>query len=145
MFHIKYIENNLVLNNEKECFAYYEMLPYNYSFLSVEQKNQIHDEFRQLVAANKTGRLHFLMIAAESSITERQERSKRCVRSRHKKAAEYFIDKQTEVLVKDTLQSAGEDGINVQQKSGSQIDYRFFLGIKLVSVNEEMSMKRIHQ
>ena len=25
-----------------------------------------------------------------------------------------------------------EDGINVQQKSGSQIDYRFFLGIKLV-------------
>lgn len=145
MFPIKYIENNLVLNNEKECFAYYEMLPYNYSFLSVEQKNQIHDEFRQLVAANKTGRLHFLMIAAESSIAERQERSKRCVKGRHKKAAEYFIDKQTEVLVKDTSQSAVEDGINVQQKNGSQIDYRFFLGIKLVSVNEEMSMKRIRQ
>lgn len=57
------------------------------------------------------------MIAAESSIAERQERSKRCVKGRHKKAAEYFIDKQTEVLVKDTSQSAVEDGINVQQKA----------------------------
>ena len=56
---IKYIENNLVLNNDKECFAYYEMIPYNYSFLSADQKNQIHDEFRQLVAANKNGRMHF--------------------------------------------------------------------------------------
>ena len=56
---IKYIENNLVLNNDKECFAYYEMIPYNYSFLSADQKNQIHDEFRQLIAANKNGRMHF--------------------------------------------------------------------------------------
>jgi len=78
---IKYIENNLVLNNDKECFAYYEMIPYNYSFLSADQKNQIHDEFRQLVAANKNGRMHFLMIAAETSIRERQERSKQCWRA----------------------------------------------------------------
>ena len=75
VFPIKYIENNLVLNHERECFAYYEMIPYNYSFLSEEQKDAIHDEFTQLVAANKSGRLHFLMIAAESSIRERQESS----------------------------------------------------------------------
>ena len=31
---IKYIENNLVFNHDGECFAYYELLPYNYSFLS---------------------------------------------------------------------------------------------------------------
>ena len=53
---IKYIENNLVLNNDKECFAYYEMIPYNYSFLSADQKNQIHDEFRQLRQASESGR-----------------------------------------------------------------------------------------
>ena len=35
---IKYIENNLVFNHDGECFAYYELLPYNYSFLSPEQK-----------------------------------------------------------------------------------------------------------
>ena len=27
---IKYIENNLVLNNYKECFSYYEINTYNY-------------------------------------------------------------------------------------------------------------------
>ena len=36
---IKYIENNLVFNHDGECFAYYELLPYNYSFLSPEQKD----------------------------------------------------------------------------------------------------------
>lgn len=58
MFPIKYIENNLVLNNEKECFAYYEMLPYNYSFCLLSRKIRFMTS-SQLVAANKTGRLHF--------------------------------------------------------------------------------------
>ena len=33
---IKYIENNLVWNKDGECYAYYELVPYNYSFLSPE-------------------------------------------------------------------------------------------------------------
>ena len=53
---IKYIENNLVFNHDGECFAYYELLPYNYSFLSPEQKYQVHDSFRQLIARTGTGR-----------------------------------------------------------------------------------------
>ena len=40
---IKYIENNLVWNKDRECYAYYELVPYNYSFLSPEQKIQVHD------------------------------------------------------------------------------------------------------
>ncbi len=47
---IKYIENNLVWNKDGECYAYYELVPYNYSFLSPEQKVQVHDSFRQLIA-----------------------------------------------------------------------------------------------
>ena len=53
---IKYIENNLVFNHDGECFAYYELLPYNYSFLSPEQKYQVHDSFRQLIARTGTER-----------------------------------------------------------------------------------------
>ena len=41
---IKYIENNLVFNHDGECFAYYELLPYNYSFLSPEQKYQVRKQ-----------------------------------------------------------------------------------------------------
>ena len=33
MFPIKYIDNNLVWNKDNEVFAYYELIPYNYSFL----------------------------------------------------------------------------------------------------------------
>ena len=42
---IKYIENNLVFNHDGGAIAYYELLPYNYSFLSPEQKYQVHDSF----------------------------------------------------------------------------------------------------
>ena len=43
MFPIKYIENNLVFNHDGECFAYYELTPYNYSFLSPEEKYMVID------------------------------------------------------------------------------------------------------
>ena len=44
MFPIKYIDNNLVWNKDNEVFAYYELIPYNYSFLSAEQKFIVHME-----------------------------------------------------------------------------------------------------
>ncbi|BDP61634.1 hypothetical protein EfmJHP38_25720 [Enterococcus faecium] len=65
---IKYIENNLVWNKDGECYAYYELVPYNYSFLSPEQKIQVHDSFRQLIAQNRDGKIHALQISTESSI-----------------------------------------------------------------------------
>ncbi len=74
---IKYIENNLVWNKDGECYAYYELVPYNYSFLSPEQKIQVHDSFRQLIAQNRDGKIHALQISTESSIRSAQERSKK--------------------------------------------------------------------
>ena len=55
MFPIKYIDNNLVWNKDNEVFAYYELIPYNYSFLSAEQKFIVHDSFRQLIAQSREG------------------------------------------------------------------------------------------
>lgn len=75
-FNIKYIENNLVFNHDSECFAYYELIPYNYSFLSLDEKYQVHDNFRQLVAQSRDGKIHALQLATESSIRATQERSK---------------------------------------------------------------------
>ena len=68
MFPIKYIDNNLVWNKDNEVFAYYELIPYNYSFLSAEQKFIVHDSFRQLIAQSREGKIHALQIATESSI-----------------------------------------------------------------------------
>lgn len=129
MYPIKYIENNLIWNHENECFAYYELMPYNYSFLSPEQKFQVHDSFRQLVAQNREGKIHALQIATESSIRAAQERSKQTVSGRLRDAALQKIDEQTEALV-------GMIGDN-------QIDYRFFLGFKLMTNGQELNLKNI--
>lgn len=128
---IKYIENNLVFNQEGECFAYYELIPYNYSFLSPEQKYQVHDNFRQLIAQNRDGKIHALQIASESSIRATQERSKKEVKGKLREIAFQKIDEQTEALV-------GMLGDN-------QIDYRFFIGFKLLLNEQEVSIKNIKE
>ena len=96
---IKYMENNLVFNHDGECFAYYELLPYNYSFLSEDEKMQVHDHFRQLIAQNQDGKIHALQISMDSSIRAVQERSKELVTGRLREVAYERIDHQTEALV----------------------------------------------
>lgn len=126
---IKYIENNLVFNNDGECFAYYELIPFNYSFLSPEEKYKVQDNFRQLVAQYREGKIHALQLSAESSIKEVQNRSKETVKGKLKEAAIQHIDGQTEALI-DLI---GEH----------QVDYRFFIGFKLILNDQEVSMKNI--
>ena len=121
---IKYIENNLVWNHDGECFAYYELIPYNYSFLSVEQKEAVHDAFRQLIAQNRDGKIHALQISTESSIRAAQERSKAYASGNLREAALRRIDGQTEALAS----MIGEN----------QVDYRFYIGFKLL-LNEQDS------
>ena len=126
---IKYIENNLVWNTDGECFAYYELIPFNYSFLSLEQKDAVHDAFRQLIAQNRDGKIHALQISTESSIRAAQERSKKSVTGRLKEIAYAEIDEQTENLVA----ALGD----------TQVDYRFFIGFKLVVTDKELSVREM--
>ena len=128
---IKYIENNLVWNHDGECFAYYELIPYNYSFLSVEQKEAVHDAFRQLIAQNRDGKIHALQISTESSIRAAQERSKQEVTGKLKDVACAKIDAQTEALIS----MIGEN----------QVDYRFFIGFKLLVNEQEVTMKQFRR
>lgn len=129
MFPIKYIDNNLVWNKDNEVFAYYELIPYNYSFLSAEQKFIVHDSFRQLIAQSREGKIHALQIATESSIRSMQEQSKKLVTRKLKEVACQKIDEQTEALV--------------SMIGDNQVDYRFFLGFKLMVTEEQLNLKNI--
>ena len=129
MFPIKYIDNNLVWNKDNEVFAYYELIPYNYSFLSAEQKFIVHDSFRQLIAQSRDGKIHALQIATESSIRSMQEQSKKLVTGKLKEVAYQKIDEQTEALV--------------SMIGDNQVDYRFFLGFKLMVTEEQLNLKNI--
>ena len=126
MFPIKYIDNNLVWNRDNEVFAYYELIPYNYSFLSAEQKFIVHDSFRQLIAQSREGKIHALQIATESSVRSIQEQSKKLVTGRLRDVAIQKIDEQTEALV--------------SMIGDNQVDYRFFIGFKLIVTEEKVSL-----
>ncbi|MBC9810346.1 ATP-binding protein [Carnobacterium maltaromaticum] len=126
---IKYIENNLVFNHDGECFAYYELIPYNYSFLSPEEKFQVHDSFRQLIAQNRDGKIHALQLSTESSIRATQERSKNEITGKLKEVAAKKIDEQTEALV--------------EMIGDNQVDYRFFIGFKLSLNDQEVTIKNV--
>ena len=129
MFPIKYIDNNLVWNKDNEVFAYYELIPYNYSFLSAEQKFIVHDSFRQLIAQSREGKIHALQIATESSIRSIQEQSKKLVIGRLRDVAIQKIDEQTEALV--------------SMIGDNQVDYRFFIGFKLIVTEEKVSLENV--
>lgn len=129
MFPIKYIDNNLVWNKDNEVFAYYELIPYNYSFLSAEQKFIVHDSFRQLIAQSREGKIHALQIATESSVRSIQEQSKQLVTGRLKDVAYQKIDEQTEALV--------------SMIGDNQVDYRFFIGFKLIVTEDTLSLKNM--
>ena len=129
MFPIKYIDNNLVWNKDNEVFAYYELIPYNYSFLSAEQKFIVHDSFRQLIAQSREGKIHALQIATESSIRSIQEQSKKLVTGRLRDVAIQKIDEQTEALV--------------SMIGDNQVDYRFFIGFKLIVTEEKVSLESV--
>ena len=129
MFPIKYIDNNLVWNKDNEVFAYYELIPYNYSFLSAEEKFIVHDSFRQLIAQSREGKIHALQIATESSIRSMQAQSKKLVTGKLKEVAYQKIDEQTEALV--------------SMIGDNQVDYRFFLGFKLMVTEEQLNLKNL--
>ena len=129
MFPIKYIDNNLVWNKDNEVFAYYELIPYNYSFLSAEQKFIVHDSFRQLIAQSREGKFHALQIATESSIRSMQEQSKKLVTGKLREVAIQKIDEQTEALV--------------SMIGDNQVDYRFFLGFKLMVTDEPINLQNM--
>ncbi|NSE48577.1 ATP-binding protein, partial [Dorea formicigenerans] len=107
----------------------YELIPYNYSFLSAEQKFIVHDSFRQLIAQSREGKIHALQIATESSIRSMQEQSKKLVTGKLREVAVQKIDEQTEALV--------------SMIGDNQVDYRFFLGFKLMVTEEQLNLKNI--
>lgn len=126
MFPVKFISDNLIWNFNNECFAYYELLPFNYNFLSYDEKQQLHENFRQLISQSKTGQIHLLQIATKRSISNIQNKCKRYVSGKLKDIAYKRIDEQTKALV--------------SMIGDNQVDYRFFIGFKLIPTDEELSL-----
>ncbi len=126
---IKYIENNLVFNHDgsasltMSCFL-------QLFLLSPEQKYQVHDSFRRLIAQNRDGKIHALQISTESSIRAAQERSKQEVTGKLKDVACAKIDAQTEALI---------------SMIGKIRWTTVFIGFKLLVNEQEVTMKQFRR
>ena len=59
----------------------------------------MHDNFRQLIAQSRDGKIHALQISTESIIRAAQECSKREITGRLREVACEKIDQQTQALV----------------------------------------------
>ncbi|MBY1453318.1 ATP-binding protein, partial [Clostridioides difficile] len=78
---------------------------------------------------SREGKIHALQIATESSIRSMQEQSKKLVTGKLKEVAYQKIDEQTEALV--------------SMIGDNQVDYRFFLGFKLMVTEEQLNLKNL--
>lgn len=145
-FNIKYIENNLVFNQAGECFAYYELIPYNYAFLSTDEKFRLHGAMQRIVAQSREGKLHILQISTEESIRHMQELSKREIRGDKKSidSMKGYIDRTTECIIEDINDNNAEmvESDTEEALKENMTDYRFYIGIKLMESDNEMSLEK---
>jgi len=117
-FPIKYIENNLVCNQRGEWYAYYEVIPFNYSFLSQQEKLAVGENFESFVSQLSGGSVHLLQIATEIDIRKRQERSRSEIKGDLAEIAQEIHDAQTEALLQPEV-------------GGRQMAYRYYIGFQL--------------
>ena len=122
-FPIRYIENNLLCNQRGEWWAYYEIVPFNYSFLSLHEKLAVGENFETFISQVSGGRVHLLQLATEIDIRKRQERSRSEIKGDLAEIAEEIHDAQTEALLQPEV-------------GGLQMAYRYYLGFQLDGDND---------
>jgi len=115
-----------VLNQKGEWFAYYEVIPHNYSFLSLHEKLAVGENFEAFVSQTSSGKVHLLQLATEIDIRKRQERSRGEIRGSLSEVAGEIHDQQTAALLNPEV-------------GGHQVAYRYYIGFRL-SVGEDFSV-----
>ncbi len=125
----KYIEENLVFNKSGNVYAYYEWLPYNYSFIGEDKALSVFHSIQQLISQSQVDRFQMLLISSEESIHDTLERSKKQVKGELKDLAFTHIE-----------------GIEEQLKTyygDNEVNYRYFIGFKLSDNEYSISKETI--
>ena len=147
------VKEKIGLNEQYEEYAIHDTDNFPIAigeYVSIEELNEMYemieelpdyiveclDEFishygtlEEVVEHKDEGKIHALQIATESSIRSMQEQSKKLVTGKLKEVAYQKIDEQTEALV--------------SMIGDNQVDYRFFLGFKLMVTEEQLNLKNI--
>ena len=129
---VSYAENNLIRTKDGVWWAYYELLPYNYSFLSPEKKLMARERLRQVIAQTASSEFHFLHLVTEASIQTVQDKGKALVTGSLADAAEWHVDEQTRELIRTSEARTG---------SVHQLEPRCFIGFRLADVSHDPGLR----
>lgn len=144
MLPIKYIENNMIKNVCDEWFAYYRILPYDYSFLSEDEKSKYFSSIKSMIAGTQNSNLQFLMISTQRSIKRIQERSKEYISGKLRETALHILDMQTQTLTEGEVFGEVPKGVNEPFYSGeTQLAYEYYIGLKLAPEREPVSFSAV--
>lgn len=80
-FPLKYLEDNLVFNQDGTVYAYYEFSPYSYGFVGQDKAFQFKNNLERLVRLAKSKHTRMYICDSEEYVRDSIERSKMLVRS----------------------------------------------------------------
>lgn len=139
-FPIKYIEGNMIKNIYDEWWAYYSLEPFNYAFLSRNEKLQYFYKFSQLIGQTRKGNVHLLQLSVEENMRNAMKRSKEYIAGNLIGIADNVIDRATNVLVDGKLFAKPESDEDTPFWVGeTQLEYRFYIGFRLMPFDDNMS------
>ncbi|MEP9408621.1 ATP-binding protein [Peribacillus frigoritolerans] len=128
-FPIKYYQNNILFTQDNESWAYYELIGFEYGFLSDNKKASLSARLESFFA--QIGReTHLLVLPKFNSVLEVHEEFKKTIKGPLKDAAFTHIDEVVPII---------------EHAVGSEsCDHHFYIGVKLPkSEEEELSITNI--
>ncbi|WP_257447975.1 hypothetical protein, partial [Clostridium mucosae] len=64
-FPVKFMADNLIINQKDECYAYYSLKDYNYGYLSDDEKIRIHNMLDEIFTQHNSSDVQLIVIGSE--------------------------------------------------------------------------------
>ncbi len=126
-FPVKFMADNLIINQKDECYAYYSLKDYNYGYLSDDEKIRIHNMLDEIFTQHNSSDVQLIVIGSESSILNMNNKFKKEITGQFKNVAISHVDEITEELI--------------TRYGENQVKYRYYIGFKLNSIMEDLNIK----
>ncbi|MFJ7941128.1 ATP-binding protein [Peribacillus sp. NPDC096622] len=128
-FPIKYYEKNILFTQDNESWAFYELIGFEYDFLSDNKKASISSRLETFFA-NIGVDTHLLILPKFHSVLDKHEQFKKTIKGPLKDEAIRHVEEVAPII---------ENAVGSESS-----DYHFFIGIKLPKTDEfELTIKNI--
>lgn len=115
-FPVRHFEGNLVLNVDNDAWAFYELIGYEYDYISSDKKESVSAKLESLFSQIGS-KFHLLALPKYTSVKEVHDRMKQRITGPLRNYSHQYID----AMVPEVEKYTGEE----------DNDYSFYIGVKL--------------